>query len=396
VAACRGRAYLAAGDGPEWEALVKFNRWTSIAALALVLPFVSPAAADLPDEVRFYHVDALGSVRAMTDANGEVVKRADYFPFGEELPCEFSSRQAAGYCEKQFEPFDPGLRFTGKERDDESDLDYFGARYYSGAVARFTSPDSPFADQTVSDPQSWNLYAYVRGNPGKYVDPTGRGAAKGAALGAVDFLVDMIPAVQLYRQADLLLHPGRFQESADETARLMGRHPVDAVVEAVQEMATTDEGQEALARVGTNTALQIGTVIAGARAKAIAETPPTAPTAEAAADAALAAGRTRGAASELRVGDRTFADVSTGGVPRKYNPKVQAALDSTPVDKRAPWHGGCAENGCLSQAFDAGIDPAGGRSRSVNIGESGKGHGTPKSACPSCQWVLRQFGVEYD
>ena len=64
--------------------------------------------------------------------------------------------------------------FTGKERDAETGLDYFGARYMSSAQGRFTSPDAPFADQHVTDPQSWNLYAYGRNNPLRFVDPTGQ------------------------------------------------------------------------------------------------------------------------------------------------------------------------------------------------------------------------------
>jgi len=52
-------------------------------------------------------------------------------------------------------------------------LDYFGARYYSGAQGRFSGADEPFADQDASDPQSWNLYAYVRNGPLIGVDPTG-------------------------------------------------------------------------------------------------------------------------------------------------------------------------------------------------------------------------------
>lgn len=63
---------------------------------------------------------------------------------------------------------------TGKERDAETGLDYFGARYFSGAQGRFTSPDAPFADQHPEDPQSWNLYGYSRNNPLRYVDPTGQ------------------------------------------------------------------------------------------------------------------------------------------------------------------------------------------------------------------------------
>ena len=49
--------------------------------------------------------------------------------------------------------------FTGKERDAETGLDYFGFRYLSSAQGRWTSPDAPFADQDPEDPQSWNMYA---------------------------------------------------------------------------------------------------------------------------------------------------------------------------------------------------------------------------------------------
>ncbi len=65
-------------------------------------------------------------------------------------------------------------KFSGKERDSETNLDYFGARYFSGAQGRFTSPDKSFADQHPGDPQSWNLYVYVGNNPLRFVDLTGR------------------------------------------------------------------------------------------------------------------------------------------------------------------------------------------------------------------------------
>ncbi|MBK9170765.1 MAG: hypothetical protein IPM24_25370 [Bryobacterales bacterium] len=59
-----------------------------------------------------------------------------------------------------------GSGCTGKERDAETGLDSFGGR--------FTSADAPFADQQESDPQSWNLYSYVRNNRLRFIDPTGR------------------------------------------------------------------------------------------------------------------------------------------------------------------------------------------------------------------------------
>jgi len=65
-------------------------------------------------------------------------------------------------------------KFTAKERDAESGLDYFGARYYGSALGRFSGPDAPLLDQSAEDPQSWNLYSYVRNNPLSNVDPTGQ------------------------------------------------------------------------------------------------------------------------------------------------------------------------------------------------------------------------------
>lgn len=65
-------------------------------------------------------------------------------------------------------------KFTGKERDTESNLDYFGARHYSSTLGRFVQADTPMAGQFAADPQSWNLYAYARNNPQKYTDPSGR------------------------------------------------------------------------------------------------------------------------------------------------------------------------------------------------------------------------------
>jgi len=64
--------------------------------------------------------------------------------------------------------------FTGKERDAETGLDYFGARYLSAAQGRFTSVD-PLQNLGLhmSDPQGWNGYAYARNNPLRFVDPTG-------------------------------------------------------------------------------------------------------------------------------------------------------------------------------------------------------------------------------
>jgi RHS repeat-associated protein len=81
----------------------------------------------------------------------------DYLPFSEQIAGDTGTTH----------------KFTGKERDSESGFDYFGARYLSGVQGRFTSPDAYGVDQHPEDPQSWNLYAYGRNNPIKFVDPSG-------------------------------------------------------------------------------------------------------------------------------------------------------------------------------------------------------------------------------
>ena len=120
----------------------------------------APAPAGPPGTVRYYHADALGSVRAVTDANGNVVARHDYFPFGDE-PANAPNPAAQ--------------RFTGHERDRESGMDYFGARYYMQRPGRFTTVDpiQTTADN-LGDPQRWNRYAYARNNPLRFTDPDGR------------------------------------------------------------------------------------------------------------------------------------------------------------------------------------------------------------------------------
>jgi RHS repeat-associated protein len=85
---------------------------------------------------------------------------ADFYPFGAE-------RTYTNTCSQNY-------KFTGKERDPESNLDDFGVRYYASNMGRFMSADSPFADQHPDEPQSWNLYSYATNNPLHYIDSNGR------------------------------------------------------------------------------------------------------------------------------------------------------------------------------------------------------------------------------
>ncbi|HWY53314.1 MAG TPA: RHS repeat-associated core domain-containing protein [Terriglobales bacterium] len=113
---------------------------------------------------RFIHTDHLGTVRDITYGNG--VGKWDYYeyyPFGNQVPIAWNP------------PNDPYnvYKFTGKERDTESGLDNFGARYDSSSLGRFMSPDPENAGAVNSDPQSWNAYTYALNNPINNVDPNG-------------------------------------------------------------------------------------------------------------------------------------------------------------------------------------------------------------------------------
>jgi RHS repeat-associated protein len=123
--------------------------------------------------------DALGSTRLVLDGLGNVKERLDYLPFGEELTAGIGGR-AAPYSGGVY-PNGPDIenqKFTGKERDAETGLDYFGARYFSGAMGRFVTPDWSEAPEAVvsadlRDPQTLNLYTYGRNNPLRNLDVDG-------------------------------------------------------------------------------------------------------------------------------------------------------------------------------------------------------------------------------
>jgi RHS repeat-associated protein len=125
--------------------------------------------------------DHLGSTRLVV--NGSATTCHDYLPFGEEIMFNRSGVNCYGQSANQ--P-DTSLKFTGEVRDSDTTLglDYFGARYFSGAMGRFTSPDQPLIDQHPDNPQSWNLYSYVRNNPLKFLDPSGRGCVTDLGQGS--------------------------------------------------------------------------------------------------------------------------------------------------------------------------------------------------------------------
>ncbi len=126
---------------------------------------VAPAA---PCQTCYLSWDQLGSTRLVTDAGGNVIARHDYLPFGEEIGAGNAGRPSGWGALDAVDQ-----KFTGQERDDESHLDFFEARYYGSAQARFNSPDPMNAGADLYNPQSWNGYAYVMNTPLSAVDPDG-------------------------------------------------------------------------------------------------------------------------------------------------------------------------------------------------------------------------------
>ncbi len=109
----------------------------------------------------FHLSDEVGSLVNTIDQTGAAIETCAASPFGESLNCSPS----VDYTENHF---------TDKKRDQESGLDYFGARYYSSTESRFTSPDSkPPSMKFLMNPQKWNKYAYVLNNPLSLIDPDG-------------------------------------------------------------------------------------------------------------------------------------------------------------------------------------------------------------------------------
>jgi RHS repeat-associated protein len=123
------------------------------------------ARVDLPGNTLHYYLsDHLKSTSMLVSASGIIEDESDYYPYGGE-------RQIINTVNNHY-------KFTGKERDSETGLDYFGARYYSNGLGRFITPDWAAKPVTVpyavlGDPQTLNLYSYVRDVPTSRSDPDG-------------------------------------------------------------------------------------------------------------------------------------------------------------------------------------------------------------------------------
>lgn len=151
--------------GPGGEVLDESNRAGTMQEEYVYFSGERIARRDLPSgAVHYYFSSNLGSASVIASATGTVQEQTDYYPYG---GIAYNSGSDPNH-----------YKFTGKERDSESGLDMFGARYYGSSLGRFMTPDwatkptdVPYAN--FGNPQSLNLYSYVQNNPTTVGDPDG-------------------------------------------------------------------------------------------------------------------------------------------------------------------------------------------------------------------------------
>jgi RHS repeat-associated protein len=156
-------------------------------------------------QYHYYTQDRIRSTRIVTDDTGTVVYAAGHDPYG-------------GIQKVWLDDFDPKRKFSDKERDGETGLDYFGARFYSAPRYRWLSADPAlYLDVAIKNPQAWNLYSFCRNNPTSFIDPTGQIVY--ADEGAFARIKDMfgVLGVLLTRDADGRLHLAHLSAEAKNT-----------------------------------------------------------------------------------------------------------------------------------------------------------------------------------
>ena len=131
--------YFYDGDGKRVKKFIYTTQETTLfvydASGKMVAEYATTVAPASEAKVSYLTSDHLGSPRITTDANGSVISRRDFLPFGEET---FTAQRTTGLG---YTADNIRQKFTAYERDTESDLDFAEARYYNKNHGRFTSVD---------------------------------------------------------------------------------------------------------------------------------------------------------------------------------------------------------------------------------------------------------------
>ncbi len=123
-------------------------------------------------KIKYLTEDHLGTPRVITNGLGAVESRRDFLPFGEEIGSSVGARNGSGFG---YTPNGDDVRqkFTGYQKDEESQLDFAEARMYENRHGRFTAVDPLLASGNSANPQTFNRFVYVMNSPIVVTDPTG-------------------------------------------------------------------------------------------------------------------------------------------------------------------------------------------------------------------------------
>ena len=269
--------------------------------------------------LHFELADPLGTKRVQANVSGVVDEYCTSLPFGNDL-----GNPLGANCTGTDDATEH--HFTQKERDTESGNDYFFARYYTSALGRFMSPDwsakeDPVPYAQLDDPQSLNLYSYVRNNPLTREDADGHDWKD-----ALEYANGVAKGIDSSLSFGLIGAPS----ASDSTASLSGQLTGSLAVTHISATALADSG------IATGGGL-IAAPESGGTSLAVE------PVAGAVAlvSLATAAGGAKNSAAVLAM-SLSKPPTGKGSVPKEDRAKPRTATDKERVEMRKEQNGNCA------------------------------------------------------
>ncbi|CAC9570535.1 RHS repeat-associated core domain-containing protein [thiotrophic endosymbiont of Bathymodiolus puteoserpentis (Logatchev)] len=162
-----------------------------------------------PAQTRYQLISHLQSNTLELDDQAQTFSYEHYYPYGG--TALIAGKDKTKVQQKRY-------RYTGKERDDSSGLCYYGARYLTPWLARWISPDSAGAVDSL------NLYIYVGNNPLKYTDPTGHVKVYPPNTSLPHYEIDVLSPIEGTYQNNNLFY---FPESYERLENIVRTYPAD-------------------------------------------------------------------------------------------------------------------------------------------------------------------------
>lgn len=158
-----------------------------------------------------------------------------------------------------------GLTFTGHERDIDTGLDYFGARFHHSVPGRFTSVDPAEGSLSLGNPQSFNRYSYVLNSPMILIDPDGRWPTRAnthTEQGMWNLLVNALPEDNDWKKISSAAEELRDQHVYTQEEGFVDLlHVVTAAATILESMRYTDAIPAGVAMVGGAGGREIGSMV---------------------------------------------------------------------------------------------------------------------------------------